>query len=177
MMAALVALLLWFHWVWLKRFTITFFCSTMGSSLCGGIRVVTRQEDEQQKQIYESVEQWASSFCVYVHKSTASTSQRGLWSFKMTIKLRMWISEGGLSWLAVRELTKSQSKRAKCNYVFRLAMTCRGGRTLSAAADRTVIILEKKWNNWRMKNAGPSLYCQMPSNNAVVFLSASVIVR
>lgn len=125
----------------------------MGSSLCGGIRVVTRQEDEQQKQIYENVEQWASSFCVYVHKSTASTSQRGLWGFKMTIKLRMWISEGGLSWLAVRELTKSQSKRAKCNYVFRLAMTCRGGRTLSAAADRAVIIVEKKGGitvGWRM---------------------------
>lgn len=132
----------------------------MGSSLCGGIRVVTRQEDEQQKQIYETVGKWASSFCVYVHKSTASTSQRGLWGFKMTIKLRMWIGEGGLSWLAVRELTKSQSKRAKCNYVFRLAMTCWGGRTLSAAADRTAIILGKKWNNWRMKGDSEGCWLQ-----------------
>lgn len=143
------------------------------SNMCGGIRVVTRQEDEQQKQIYETAEKCASSFCLYVHKSTASTSQRGLWGFKLTIKLRMWIREGGLSWLAVRELTKSRSKRAKCNYVFRLVMAYWGGRMLSAAADRTVIIMGKEWNNWRMH---PSLYCQMSSNNRVVFLSASLIV-
>lgn len=99
---------------------------TMGSGLCGRIRAITRQEDEQQKQICESVEKWASGFCIRVHKSTASASQRGLWGFKVTIKLRMWIRARELSWLAVRELEKSQSKHAKCNYVFRFEMTCWG---------------------------------------------------
>lgn len=40
------------------------------------------------------------------------------------------------SWLAVRELTKSQSKRAKCNYGFWCTVTRQSGESLSAAADR-----------------------------------------
>lgn len=47
--------------------------------------------------------------------------------------------------------------------------------TLSAAADRTEIILGKseitEGCRGTLKDAGPSLYCQISSNNRLVFLS------
>lgn len=167
----------WKNHLFLHRLWNNAYSRTMGSGLCGRIRAITRQ-DEQQTQICESVEKWASGFCVHVHKSTASASQRGLWGFKVTIKLRMWMRAGELSWLAVRELEKSQSKHAKCNYVFRFEMACWGWRVLSAAADRTAIILGEKWNNWKMGGAGgyrvQSLLSEVIIPSSRVFVSLVV---
>lgn len=58
----------------------------------------------------QEAEAEAAAFC-------ASTSQRGLRGFKMTIKRATPVEAEEPSRLAVRESTKSQSKAAKCNYV------------------------------------------------------------